>query len=122
MLETNVDDLNPEIYGYLFAKLFDAEALDVYLTNILMKKNRPALKINVLCESDKVDKIEEILYTETTTLGIRKYEIDRTTLKREIKTLETEYGSVRIKMAYKNNKFLKMAPEYEDCKKIAESE
>ncbi|TYB30766.1 MAG: nickel pincer cofactor biosynthesis protein LarC [Candidatus Mcinerneyibacterium aminivorans] len=122
MLETNIDDMNPEIYSYLYDKLFEAGALDVYLTNIMMKKNRPAVKINVLTTSNKIEDIEDILYEETTTLGIRKYNIERTTLKREIKKIDTEYGKIKIKIAYRDGKILKYAPEYEDCKRIAENE
>nr|WP_279230315.1 nickel insertion protein [Thermohalobacter berrensis] len=120
MLETNIDDMNPESYSYIIPLLLEKGALDVYLTNIIMKKNRPGIKINVLCNEENCSKLEEILFTETTTLGIRKYKIERVKLNREFTKIKTKYGIVTIKKALKDGETIKYAPEYEECKKIAE--
>ncbi len=111
--------MNPEIYSYLVPKLFDNGALDVYLTNIIMKKNRPGVKVSVLCKEDETDIFENILFTETTTLGVRKYKVERETLDREFVRMETKFGPVTIKKAKRSGEVLKYAPEYEECKEIA---
>ena len=120
MLETNIDNMNPEIYSYLFPKLFDNKALDVFVTPILMKKNRPANILSVLCNEETVEQLEEILFTETSTLGIRKYKVEREELERKFDKVNTKYGIVTIKYAFRNGKFLKFTPEYEECRLIAE--
>ena len=120
MLETNVDDLNPETYDYVMTRLFAAGALDVFLTPIQMKKNRPATLLTVLCRPAVVDELSEILFAETSTLGIRRHDVLRTCLPREIRTVETPYGPVRVKVAtYGHSE--KAAPEYEDCRRAAET-
>ena len=120
LLETNIDDLNPEIFGYVIEKLFAAGALDVYLTPIQMKKSRPATQISVLCREQDAPKAREILFLETSTLGIREMILRRHALKREIREVETPYGSVRVKIAHLPDGSTKSAPEYEDCRKLAE--
>jgi uncharacterized protein (DUF111 family) len=119
LLETNIDDLNPEVYAYVMEKLFDSGALDVFLTPIQMKKNRPGTQISVLCQKQEVHKARDILFTETSTLGIREISLQRHSLKREIQTIETPFGSVRIKVAHLPQGEIKFAPEYEDCRKLA---
>lgn len=119
MIEANIDDMNPEIYSYLIPKLLESGALDVFLTNIIMKKNRPGVKISVLCESSTSEVMEDMLFLETTTLGIRKTQIDRIKLKRDFIKINTNYGILNIKVAYKDNKIIKYAPEYEELKEIA---
>ncbi len=119
MLETNIDDMNPEIYSYLYPQLFEAGALDVYVTNIMMKKNRPAVKVSVLAKKEDVESIEETLFKETTTLGIRKYEVEREILERELQQVETDWGPVTVKVAKKNGEVINYAPEYEDCQALA---
>jgi uncharacterized protein (TIGR00299 family) protein len=121
LLETNIDDQNPEIYDYVMAKLFATGALDVYLTPIQMKKNRPATTIHVLCSSNKCQIMEEILFAETSTLGIRKQEITRHSLPREFQNVKTKYGEVKIKISKLENGLQNVAPEYEDCRRLAES-
>jgi pyridinium-3,5-bisthiocarboxylic acid mononucleotide nickel chelatase len=120
ILETNIDNMNPEVYSYLFPKLLDNKALDVFVTPILMKKNRPANMLSILCGEAEAARLEEILFLETTTLGIRKYKVEREELERRFETVETPYGLVTVKFAYRNDKLLKFAPEYEDCRRIAE--
>jgi pyridinium-3,5-bisthiocarboxylic acid mononucleotide nickel chelatase len=120
ILETNVDDLNPETYDYVMARLFAAGALDVFLTPVHMKKNRPATLLTALCRPQSVDALSEILFAETSTLGIRRYEVLRTCLPREIRSVETPFGPVRVKVAtYGDHE--KAAPEYEDCRRAAEA-
>ncbi|MDP4206656.1 MAG: nickel pincer cofactor biosynthesis protein LarC [Bacteroidota bacterium] len=120
MLETNIDNMNPEIYSYLFPKLLDNNALDVFVTPITMKKNRPANKLSVLCKEENVGQIEEIIFTETPTLGIRKYKVEREELERKSEKVKTSFGEISVKQAYRNGELIKLAPEYEECRQIAE--
>jgi uncharacterized protein (TIGR00299 family) protein len=119
LLETAIDDMNPEFYSYLFPLLTEKGALDVYLTNIIMKKNRPGVLLTVLCGSAKVSHLEEIIFKETTTLGIRKTSIIREELEREIISIDSSLDKVRVKVAGRAGQILKYAPEYEDCRRIA---
>ena len=119
MIETNIDDMSSEIYSYIFPMLFDKGALDVYLTNIIMKKNRPGVKLSILCKEDDTKGFEDILFRETTTLGIRKYKVDREILHREFTKVNTKYGVITLKKGIKDGEVLKYAPEYEECKEIA---
>jgi pyridinium-3,5-bisthiocarboxylic acid mononucleotide nickel chelatase len=119
VIETNIDDMNPQIFEYVIEKLFKAGALDAYLTQIIMKKGRPALKLTVLCREDRKEDLIKIIFEETSTIGLRFYETKRKTLRREIKTIDTEFGKVRVKYSRYNRDGLKATPEYEDCKKIA---
>jgi len=119
LLETNIDDLNPEIYAHVMEMLFSAGALDVYLTPIHMKKNRPATQLSVLCQEQDSFRMHEILFLETTTLGIREMSIRRHSLEREIQNVETPWGTVRVKIAHLPNNKIKAAPEFEDCQKLA---
>ncbi|MDD2798312.1 MAG: nickel pincer cofactor biosynthesis protein LarC [Bacteroidales bacterium] len=120
MLETNIDNMNPEIYSYIFPKLLENGALDVFITPITMKKGRPANKLSVLCKEEHIQTIEEIIFTETTTLGIRKYAVERTELERTFEKVTTKYGEITVKKAYGNGELIKYAPEYEECRAIAE--
>jgi uncharacterized protein (TIGR00299 family) protein len=120
MLETNIDDLNPEIYNYVMACLFDAGALDVFLSPIQMKKNRPATLLSVLCHPKDVDALTTILFAETSTLGVREQKVLRHCLARSIYTVETPYGPVRVKAAHWGQGYARIAPEYEDCRQLAE--
>lgn len=104
-----------EIFGYLMERLMDV-ALDAWFTPIQMKKNRPAVMVSVLCVPDHEQKVEEILFSETTTLGVRKHTLTRTTLSRAFFEVTTAYGVVRVKSAAGKN-----APEYEDCKALAKA-
>jgi uncharacterized protein (DUF111 family) len=119
MAECNIDDMNPEIYNYVSEKLFNVGALDVFKIPIIMKKGRPAVLLSVLYKKENQEKIEEVIFTETTTLGIRKKIIDRVKLNRKIKIVATEYGDVNVKFAYYKGKEIKYKAEYEDCKALA---
>jgi uncharacterized protein (DUF111 family) len=120
VLETNIDDLNPETYDYVMGRLFAAGALDVFLSPIQMKKNRPATLLSVICWPNVAAALSDILFAETSTLGIRRYEVMRQALPRTSRTIETPYGPVRVKVARWGDDRLKAAPEYDDCRKLAE--
>lgn len=120
IIKTNIDDMNPQIYDYLMEKLFENGALDVYITPIIMKKNRPAQELTILLEKEKQESIIEILFQETTTIGLRIYETERRKLFREIKSVNTNFGKMLVKEIKINEKQTKLIPEYEECKKIAQ--
>lgn len=119
IIECNIDDMNPELYDYIFESLFKAGANDVFITPIIMKKSRPAVILSVLCSPVNESEIEKILFEETSTLGIRKYNVIKAMLDRKIDTIHTPLGNVSIKSAFFNGRLLKSKPEYEDCLKIA---
>ena len=119
VIETNIDNMNPEIYPYVVDRLLENGALDSYLTNIMMKKGRPGIKLTVLSEIKDTDKLCNIIFEETTTLGIRIYPAARKKLDREIKAVKTRYGNVKVKISKLNDEIKNIMPEYEDCVKIA---
>ena len=120
LLETNLDDLNPEIYPYVADRLFSEGALDVTMIPIQMKKNRPGTQIQVLCNHSQGEKLKSILFQETTTLGIRQYYVDRQVLARRIVSVPTQFGDIRVKVAITDQGAEKISPEYEDCRILAE--
>ncbi len=120
LLECNIDDMNPELYENVMDKLFAKGADDVYFTPITMKKTRPAITVSVLCKKEIEEAVSEILFTETSTLGLRKYSVDKMMLQRKSYTLNTVYGEVTIKSGYYKGKMIKSKPEYNDCKRIAQ--
>lgn len=119
MVETNIDDMNPEFYDYIMEKLFAVGALDVFFSPIHMKKNRPAVKLNVLTPVSHLSQIMDVIFRESTSIGIRVQEIERYALEREIKEVKTPWGIVRVKLSYNGELLLNAAPEYEDCRKLA---
>ena len=119
MIETNIDDMNPEIYDSVMESLFKLGAIDVYFSSIFMKKNRPATKISVLAEIFNKEILSKILLTETSSFGIRSHEVDRITLDREFKHLKTLFGIIKIKVGRLDGKVVQVTPEFEDCKKAA---
>ena len=119
VLETNIDDLNPETYDYVLTQLFDAGALDVFMAPIQMKKNRPATLFRVLCKPDDVQAMTQIMFRETSTLGIREQSVARHALPRTIEHVTTPYGSVHVKVAKLGDGSVKSAPEYDDCRRLA---
>ena len=121
VIETNIDNMNPEIYPYVVDRLIENGALDAYLTNIIMKKGRPAIKLTILCDIENTDKLCNIIFDETTTLGVRIFSAAKKKLDREIKTIKTKYGNVRVKISKLGNEIKNIMPEYEDCVKIAKS-
>ncbi|QDL07160.1 nickel pincer cofactor biosynthesis protein LarC [Brasilonema octagenarum UFV-E1] len=123
VLETQIDDLSPQAIGYVFEALFAAGALDVFTQSVGMKKSRPGILLSVICHPENLHSCEAVLFRETTTLGIRRSTQQRTTLQREIQQVETEYGVVRVKVAWTgqaNEKAItNVQPEYEDCAELA---
>lgn len=120
LLETQIDDLNPQAIGYVFEELFAAEALDVFTQAIGMKKSRPGVLLTVVCKPQHADACEAILFRETSTLGIRRSQQQRTVLQRQFQTVDTPYGSVRIKVAPRGAGAIGHGqPEYEDCAALA---
>jgi len=119
VLETNIDDSNPQIFDYVLERLFKIGALDVWLTPIQMKKNRPAVTLSVLAPSALQEKIETIIFAETTTIGIRRYSVQRTAAERREENVTTPWGSVRVKISSMNGKVCSVTPEVDDCRKLA---
>lgn len=119
VIEANVDDMSPEWAGYVRAQLLESGALDVTLTPVFMKKDRPGYQIQVLAKPDDRDRLGDMLLAETTTLGIRYYAAQRRVLARSWKTVSTIYGDIRIKVASEGGAIRNFAPEYEDCKQLA---
>jgi len=119
VLETNIDDMNPEFYDYLIDFLLKKGALDVFLTPIQMKKSRPGMLLSVICYEKKQKEIIDTIFSETSTFGIRISRLRREKLKREIKNLKTSLGNIRVKLGILDGKIVSVSPEYEDCKKIA---
>ncbi|MBU3159379.1 nickel pincer cofactor biosynthesis protein LarC [Clostridium frigoris] len=121
IIECNIDDMNPELYEYIIDMVFNEGALDAYITPIIMKKGRPSVKISILCEEDKTTRMKEILFRETTTLGVRSFKVDKTKLKRKFIKVNTSYGEVTVKESYYKGEKIKSKFEYEECKRIAKS-
>jgi pyridinium-3,5-bisthiocarboxylic acid mononucleotide nickel chelatase len=119
VMETNIDDMNPEFYDYVFDRLFAAGARDVFLSPIQMKKNRPATLLRVIAEPKDREALARVLLSETSTIGVRYYPVGRIILKRLSQRLKTRYGTVRVKIAEEPDGTKRVAPEYEDLKRIA---
>jgi uncharacterized protein (TIGR00299 family) protein len=120
VIEANLDDMNPQIYGYFQEKALAAGALDVYSTPVQMKKNRPGILLTLLCRPHDTGALMDLVFTETTTFGARTYRALRRTLPREWVNVRTQFGEVRMKISRVNGHIRHAAPEFEDCKKIAE--
>ena len=119
VIEANLDDMSPQLYGYLVERALAKGALDVTCTAVQMKKGRPGIQVTVLSEPDKGDELAGLLFDETTTIGLRIYEARRKVLERESAEVETPYGRVRMKVAKRDGKVLNVAPEYDDCQRVA---
>lgn len=120
VLECNVDDMSPELVGSLYEQLRAAGALDVFTTPVQMKKQRPGVLLTVLCSEEQRESLLEIIFTESTTFGVREYPVSRSTLQRELVPVETPYGPVHVKMGRWKGRVVTQAPEYEDCVAAAE--
>ena len=119
VLEANLDDLNPQVFGYVMDRLLDEGALDVFALPVQMKKNRPGTLLTVLCKPENGDQLTRLIFTETTTLGVRRRDEQRQTLARRWVSVATQWGDVRMKVASMNGTVTNYAPEYEDCRRIA---
>ena len=122
LLEANIDDMNPQIFGYLLEKALGAGALDVFATPIHMKKSRPGMLVSILCKPEDEPKFRAMLFAETTTLGVRSQLLDRYALPREHVTVATRFGAVRVKVSHADGRIQHASPEFEDCRKLAEDE
>ena len=119
VLEANLDDLNPQVFGYVMDRLLEEGALDVFGMPVQMKKNRPGMVLTVLCKPEDASRLTELIFKETTTLGVRQREEKRQVLARKWVTVATRWGDVRLKLASMNGTVTNYAPEYEDCRRIA---
>lgn len=119
VLETNLDDVSPELIGYCTERLFQAGALDVFAVPVYMKKQRPGVLLSVIGEPDRVPELEAILFAETATFGIRRRRAERTRLRREAVTVDTPWGPVRAKRGWRSDGFTVLTPEYDDCCRVA---
>ena len=119
MIEANFDDMSPQIYGYFAERALAAGALDVFSAPVQMKKNRPGLLVTILAEPAKVAALIDLVFRETTTLGVRTHEVRRKILDREFVLVATPFGEVNMKVSRMNGTILNAAPEYEDCQRIA---
>jgi uncharacterized protein (DUF111 family) len=118
-VETNIDDMNPQFYDYMIEKLLAMGVMEVFLTPIMMKKNRPGTLFKVICPSEKLTSVTGFLLKETTTLGLRWHEEERNLADRESLILGTRYGKIRFKLARWEGRVVNLSPEYEDCKRLA---
>jgi uncharacterized protein (TIGR00299 family) protein len=119
VIEANIDDMSPQLYGYFVERSLAAGALDVFSTSVQMKKNRPGLLVTLLCEPEALERVIDVIFRETTTIGVRTHEVRRRTLEREFVAVETPLGEVRMKVSRLNGTMLNAAPEFEDCRRIA---
>ncbi len=122
VLEANLDDMNPQIFGYFLEKALAAGALDVFATPVHMKKNRPGMLVTLLCKPEDAPRFEDMLFAETTTIGVRSYAAARRILARHWESVHTQFGDVRIKVARLNGHIRQASPEFEDCRKLAEAQ
>src|SRR5882724_5431413 len=119
VIEANLDDMNPQIYGYFLEKALAANALDVYTTPVQMKKNRPGTLLTVLCKPQDANGLTSLIFAETTTFGVRTTTAQRRILPREHVSVSTSFGDVRIKLSRVNGRIQHAAPEFDDCRKLA---
>ena len=120
VVETNLDDTSGELVGHAITRLWEAGALDVYTTAIQMKKNRPGVTLSALCQADHVGAIEAVLFRETTTLGVRRWGVERRKLRREAHRVETPWGPVEGMVAWVDASLARFSPEFESCRRVAE--
>jgi uncharacterized protein (TIGR00299 family) protein len=120
MIETNIDDMSPQHFGNLMDKAFECGALDCYFTSVQMKKNRPGVLVSILCRPLDRDAVHDLLFKETTTIGVREYQVQRRALSREIKRVATEFGEIDVKVASINGRAVNQMPEYEQCRAAAD--
>ncbi|MFH2011293.1 MAG: nickel pincer cofactor biosynthesis protein LarC [Pseudomonadota bacterium] len=119
VIETNIDDMNPEVYDFLMERLFEEGALDVSLSPIQMKKNRPSVLLRVICHEGNKTRVINTILNESTSFGVRYYEVDRVKVPRRLEEVETKFGKINVKIYQDNDAIINVSPEYEDCKKIA---
>jgi uncharacterized protein (DUF111 family) len=119
VMESHIDDMNPEIFGFLMERLLAAGALDVGHTPIQMKKNRPGVRLTVICREEKLEEVARIILIESTAIGVRYYPAKRFKLERGIEERVTSLGTMKVKVLREGEKIVRVAPEYEECRRIA---
>jgi pyridinium-3,5-bisthiocarboxylic acid mononucleotide nickel chelatase len=119
LIQANLDDMNPEWVSYIMDRLFDHGANDVYVVPIIMKKGRPGMMLNVLVEAGLLSKVEEIIFSETTTLGIRYMHATCHRLAREFEQVQTQWGLLHVKVGFHQGKLVQYAPEFKECEQVA---
>ncbi len=119
MIETNIDDMSAQLFGYVIDRAFELGALDCYLTQTQMKKNRPGTLLSILCQPQEREKFLQLIFTETTTIGARSYQVQRRALPREIVSVETQFGAIDVKVVRTNNGSVRAKPEFEQCRAAA---
>ena len=119
-IETNLDDVSPQVLGAVMQQLLAAGALDVWFTPVQMKKSRPGTMLSVLCDEGTQEKIADIIFSETTAFGLRVEKIRRLKLTRKFETVKTQHGEVTVKLGFKGKRLLQVAPEFESCRAVAE--
>ena len=119
MIETNLDDASPQIIGHVMDRVLESGALDCFFTPVQMKKNRPAVLLSVLCGAGEKETLMKLLFTETTTLGVRSYEVTRRALQRSVVRVETPYGPIDVKVAHLDGRVVNEMPEFEQCRQAA---
>jgi uncharacterized protein (TIGR00299 family) protein len=121
MIETNLDDASPQIIGHVMDRMLESGALDCFFTPVQMKKNRPGVLLSVLCSAGEKEVVMKLLFTETTTLGVRSYEVTRRALQRSVVRVETSYGPIDVKVAHLDGRVVNEMPEFEQCRQAAAS-
>ena len=121
LIQCNIDDMNPEFYDHIYERLFRSGAADVYISGTIMKKGRPGNILNIICEKGKEDILKEIIFTESTSVGVRTFPFRKDTLSRRFDQIDTIYGKVTLKRSYYKDKEVSCKPEYSECKTIAEA-
>jgi uncharacterized protein (TIGR00299 family) protein len=119
VIETNIDDMSPQLFGHVMERALASGALDCYSIPVQMKKNRPGVLLSILCRPDERESMTELLFRETTTLGVRCYEVERRALERETVRVETPFGAIDVKVARMNGRVVNVKPEYEQCREAA---
>ncbi len=119
-IETNLDDVSPQVLGAVMQQLLTAGALDVWFTPVQMKKSRPGTMLSVLCEEGAAERMADIVFAETTAFGLRVERIQRLKLARRFETVKTPHGDVAVKLGFKGDHLLQIAPEFESCRELAE--
>jgi hypothetical protein len=119
VIETGIDDMNPQIYDYIIQKVLDMGAMDIFLSPVQMKKNRPGTMVTAICPPDLVEKVSDFLIRETTTIGLRWRVDNRIKAHRTIEEVRTKYGPIKYKAARSGTETVNLSPEYDDCKRVA---
>jgi len=118
-MEANIDDMNPQIYGYLQEKLLALGVLDVFLAPVQMKKNRPGVLLTVVVPKEAIEAVSTVLFEETTTIGLRYHTAQRKTLARKVEEIQCEFGKINVKVSRLNGRIVNFSPEYEECRRLA---